>query len=515
MGARPEPRFPGVAEVTFAALPWIGLVAIVVLPPYLVGALAVGIRGDLGLGPAALGFAVAWFFLTSSLSATTMGQVVERLGVKTGLVLGATGATLALAGLGLSPAYPWMLVAMTAGGVGNAFIQPSVNAALLRTISTARLGFSFGLKQAAVPVATLVAGLAIPTLAAVLGWRGTFGVAACVAALSAVLAGRTKARELAVRRTRRRISDLAEVRSLVLLSIGGLLAGMGATSLGVFMVDSAVASGISEVRAGLIVATVSAAGVVGRVGLGWYADVRPGRSRYGTIALLLAVAVPGYLLLTVPTTTTYVIGGLLGYIAGWSWPGLFHYAVVSQNPVSPAAATGIVQTGLSFGAGLGPMVIGFVAEHFGYDTAWVLASILTGCGAIVIFAGRQHLKRTRRLASEASAHEIEHLRWEEAEPEPAAPGVEVQHRETPNLQVAVYRLEPGARFAPPPASRTGVLVLLDGDEVHVSIRGLVIVITPEDRTQLPANRDWEIHNRRDVDVTVAHLEHRGNASVAS
>jgi hypothetical protein len=65
-----------------AILSSIGMVIIAVFPAYLTGALAVGMRTDLDFGPASLGLAVSWFFVTTSLSSTSMGQVVERLGVR-------------------------------------------------------------------------------------------------------------------------------------------------------------------------------------------------------------------------------------------------------------------------------------------------------------------------------------------------------------------------------------------------------------------------------------------------
>ena len=48
-----------------------------------------------------------------------------------------------------------------------------------------RQGLSFGVKQAAIPVSTLLAGAAVPTVALTVGWRWAF-VAAAVAALTAL-----------------------------------------------------------------------------------------------------------------------------------------------------------------------------------------------------------------------------------------------------------------------------------------------------------------------------------------
>lgn len=189
--------------------------------------------------------------------------------------------------------------------------------------------------------------------------------------------------------------------------------------------------------------------------------------------------------------------------------------MVSQNPVSPAVATGIVQTGLSLGAPwLCPMLIGLVSEYAGYDTAWAVASILSACGATVVLIGRRHLRHTRRRASVANLHEVEPLRWEDAVPESVTEGVEVQQRDTTNLEVSLNRLAAGARYVPPLASRTGILSVLEGEAVHVRIRGVEIIATPEDRLPLPANRQWQLHNRGEQHVTIAQLGHRGNASVA-
>lgn len=499
-----------------AALPWIALVVIVVLPPFLLGALAVNVRQDLAFGPAALGLSVAWFFVATSLSSTTMGQIVERLGVKAGLLMGSIGSACALAGLGLARSFGWVLVAMTAGGLANAATQPSVNAALSRSVVTTRLGLAFGLKQAAIPAATLLAGLAVPAVAATAGWRAAFGLAALLAVTAAVLVGCARAQGLVLaQRSRRRMRDLAEKRSLTLLGFGGLLAAAGASSLGVFLVDSAVSSGIDQGRAGFVVAGASGAGILARVGLGWYADTHLGRSRYGIIALLLAIAAPGYVLLTVPSSTAYAIGALLGYLAGWSWPGLFHYAVVSQNPVSPAAATGLIQTGLSMGAGIGPLIFGAVAEQAGYDTAWIMAGLFSAAGAGVVLMGRSHLRRTRRRASEAHIDELRDLAWEQGTWLPLCEGVDHQQHATANLDVRFFRLQPGAQASPPMADRTGIVLVLGGGEVELQVGGAGVVAGPDGPVRLPSNRPWYLQNNTAHTTTVAQLRHRGNTAGVS
>jgi MFS family permease len=494
-----------------ATLQAVGLAIFAVLPAFLTGALAVGIRADLRFGPAALGLAVAWFFVSSALSATALGQLVERLGLRASLMAGTAASSVALVGIATAPRYAWLLVAMTIGGAANAMVQPAVNAMLSDRIPPTRLGLAFGIKQSAIPAATLLGGLAVPTLVVVVGWRGTFGVAAAFAALAALAAWfRADVAARPPARQRRRVRDMPEVLSLVILSTGGLLGAAAATSLGAFLVDAGVASGLREAWAGLLIALASVFGLLARIGLGWYADLRPTRSRYGTITVLLSIGVVGYLLLTSDVPGLYVAGALIAYTAGWSWPGLFHFAVVSQNSGTPAAATGVVQSGMSMGAGLGPLAFGIIAERAGYDAAWLLAASLSTAAALTFLAGRRHLRRTRHSASTAFLAEVDDLDWEDAPTWTLGDGVDAQLQVTDHLHVTLYRAAAGASCQPPPAPRTGVVYVLQGGEVELRIEDRTSTLAPGDHLALPANRRWGVRNGGGGTLVLAQVEHLGN-----
>lgn len=64
--------------------------------------------------------------------------------------------------------------------------QLASNLTLSRYVPAHRLGLSFGIKQAAIPLATLLAGAAVPAVALTLGWRWAYGIGA-VLALAALL----------------------------------------------------------------------------------------------------------------------------------------------------------------------------------------------------------------------------------------------------------------------------------------------------------------------------------------
>ena len=92
-------------------------------------------------------------------------------------------------------------------------------------------------------------------------------------------------------------------------------------------------------------------------------------------------------------------GPALAFGAGWAWPGLFNLAIVLANPASPAAATGVTQTGTYLGAVAGPLLFGFVAEHLSYGWSWTLAAVMSWMAAAAVWAGRGMLRRSRLTAA--------------------------------------------------------------------------------------------------------------------
>ncbi|GAB3948126.1 hypothetical protein GCM10027614_44600 [Micromonospora vulcania] len=151
----------------------------VVLPVFLLGGLAVQMGADLHFSPAGLGLAVAIYFGISALASVPSGRLVERYGpavVARCAILLAAGSMLAVAALARS--YPMLVGLLALSAAANALGQLASNATLARHVPARRQGLSFGVKQAAIPVSTLLAGAAVPTIALTAGWRWAFVAAA-------------------------------------------------------------------------------------------------------------------------------------------------------------------------------------------------------------------------------------------------------------------------------------------------------------------------------------------------
>lgn len=357
-----------------------------VMPAFLTGGLAVQVREELGFDEAALGLAVALFFAFSSVSSVVFGRVVERLGSHRSMRLAAVGSAASLLGVAVfARSWIWLVGCLVVGGFANAIAHPATHLSLAREIPAGRQGFSFGIKQAAIPTATLLAGLAVPVLALTIGWRWAF-VGGALLALAVAF--------LVPAETHRGVPEVKAARTggvrtgpLVLLAVGIGLGSTAATPLGAFIVESAVAAGIEAGQAGLLLALGSAAGITIRVTFGYLADGMGG-GRLRLVAGMLGAGAIGFAMLATGMGSLLVIGTVLAFGAGWGWPGLFNFAIVKTNPGAPAAATGITQTGASGGAALGPLIFGLVLQATGYTTAWLVCGAIALLSATTILLGR-------------------------------------------------------------------------------------------------------------------------------
>jgi predicted MFS family arabinose efflux permease len=347
--------------------------AATVLPGFLTGALALQIRGDLDVSVASVGTGVAVFFAAGALAAAAGGRLAERMGGRAtmrGAVLVSALAMMALAVFGTSLAV--LLILLAVAGAANGVAQPAINLFMARRVPEEQQGLAFGIKQAAIPAAILVSGLALPALALPLGWRPTFAICGVAAFAVLLVVPRTSLPGF----TREASQAPLITRPLLLLALGAALASFGPNALGTYLVASAVDAGISEGRAGLLLAAGSAASFATRIAFGARADRRADYG-FGAVIALLASGALGFGLLATESVVPFVAGALVAFALGWGWPGLFNLAVVVGHRSAPAVATGITQTGIYVGAATAPAAFGLVASELGYTEAWIMTGVST------------------------------------------------------------------------------------------------------------------------------------------
>lgn len=357
-------------------------------PPFLLGAFAVTLQRELGFGPGLLGTAVAVYFGTTSLLANWISRMVQRIGARNGLLVASTFGAISMFGFAAARTPNDLLVLMAIGGLGNATAHPSVNAVLFRHIPRRHHGFAFGTKQACVPIATFLGGLAVPVVAITIGWRAAFVVAATLGLVNGIAAWRSiEDMGPNVLQSRQRVERSAPVpRPLRLFALAAGTGAFSGNSVGVFLVDAGVrTAGLLEETSAIIFAIASIAAIATRIGSGILIDLRPGTVRVpATIALMVGGAV-GFSLLTTGRPTLFALGAVLAYGAGWGWTGLTHYLVVDDYSSFPERATGVLITGFAFGSSSGPLVFGQVAARFGYQGVWMSSILVTLLAAVVMW----------------------------------------------------------------------------------------------------------------------------------
>lgn len=371
------------------------------LPIFLVGALALRLRADLDFDEAAFGLASTARFAATAASAVVVGRLTGRIGAGRAIRVGLAVTAASLVGIGLVDRWVLLAPAIALSGVGTAFLMPATDLWLADRVPATKQGVAFGFKQAGQPISILLAGLAVPTVGATVGWRWAFVVAGVLVA-ALILTVDVRRPGTAAPPTRGRAGDVA-LRPMLVLATGMAFGSTAVTVVGTFLVSAAVEAGITEGRAGLLLAFGSVLGIAARLVVGHLADRRPG-SLLGGAAAMLAAGTIGYVLMATMHPPLLLVAVPLLFAGGWGWTGLFSLAVVRTNPGAPAAAIGITQTGASVGAVAGPSVFGVLATS-SYSLAWVVTATASALAAATMLVGRRLVRRDvdRRRAEGALA----------------------------------------------------------------------------------------------------------------
>lgn len=373
--------------------------AAVFLPVFLLAALSVDIGEELGFGPALVGIAATTFFATTALLAVPIGRLTERIGAQNSLRLGAafSSATCLLTAL-LAQRFLHMVLALGFVGFAMSLVEAGAAKALADRIRAGRKGLAFGIKQASVPTASLLAGLSLPLIAVAYGWRTAFALGALVGPMTWLILPNIPRRQSV---ERQRSKEPIKARGpLILLGVGCSLGAAAAVSTATFLVPASIDAGIAPGTAGLLLATGSLVSVSVRLVTGWLADILM-RPPAALLAVSTGVGALGAALLALsPGGTWLMVGAVLTLGGGWGWTGLAFLTAVEASPRTPAAAASIVLMGMTSGSAVGPLAFSALVVNTSYTTAWttamiafVLATFATGTAGVLLQRGVRRVDR--------------------------------------------------------------------------------------------------------------------------
>ena len=391
----PPPRRNSPASSRSAAVAAVAVTTVGVLPVYMVGVLWVQLRADLGFGTSLLGVLVACFFATWGVSALTAGLVVRRFGTSPVVRLSALVGALSMLVIAVAAQYTVVLIGvLVLAGWGNGIGQPASNDLIARAVATNRHGLAYGTKQAAIPLSTMIAGVAVPLIAIPLGWRPAFAIGAGLALLVMLtVPGGARLRPPGSSEPSEAAGPFRRA-PLFVLAAGLMLGAATGNALGSFFVATAVDGGIAPATAGVLAAVASGTGAAARIVMGWLAD-RVRAKWLLVVAAQRGIGRPSYALLGTGVEVLIAAGAVIGYCTGWAWAGLSTYSVARMHTGMAARATSITQGGMGAGAALGPLVFGLVAAASSYSVAWYGTAAVSVIAGAVIVQGRRMLMRVR------------------------------------------------------------------------------------------------------------------------
>lgn len=395
LGRRPRPG----RLVTGALL----LDAGATLPAALTGAVTVAIRSDLDLTDQQLGAALSLCFLGGALVSLLMQRTLDPLGWRRAALLGSALVTISLVGVAVARGGLGFTLALLVGGAAVAIVMPASNLLLVSVDGSERLATLLAAKQASVPLALLLAGLAVPLVVTAAGWRAAFVLAALVApgglalvwGLGATSRGGRSARATSPpgtqvedrRRRRAKQPDDGRSGGLASAAVGVALGACLPGALTAYLVISLTESGLDPTAAAVLYGSANAGGILVRLAGGSFAQ-RTATDGFAPVAVLMILGGIGAVLLGTELLPLLVLGSVLAFSLGWGWPGLLFYAVMKARPDAPAAATAIVQAGGLGGAALGPLVAGWVVGQAGWTVTWMVIGGLAVLGGTIVLRQR-------------------------------------------------------------------------------------------------------------------------------
>lgn len=351
---------------------------------------------ELGIAPERVGNLASLHTLGAILFLLFGTPFVAALGparlLQWGVLVGAGAMAMAASGA------VWLLpLAALLIGVGYGPTGPAASRILQDTAPPRHRMLIFSIKQAGAPAGGALAGLVAAPVAAIWGWQAALWLAAGIglvaAALLAPLSGRldvapTRPAPLREAFTLRRLAaPLTALQLYPVLPPLTLLAFAFAAlqgSLFTFTVTWLVeAEGMTLTAAGTVFALMQAAGVLGRLVLGWVADRTGDATRNLAVQGLAAAGISAIFVLAAPGAAWSVVLAL-GFLCGFvsvSWNGIFLAEVARVSPPDRVAEASSGAIMLCFlGYLLAPTVFALAVAATG---GWT-APFLGACGLLAL-----------------------------------------------------------------------------------------------------------------------------------
>ncbi len=348
---------------------------------------------ELDMSRAQLGLVGSANTAIGALTAPTTGRITDRIGARRSVVALLALSAIGMAVMAAAPSIWWLVIAASIGGIPQGWGNPATNSLIATRVEPGRRGALTGVKQSGVTLGVFLAGIVLPVIERMWGWRTAFAIFAIVFAAVAVAVQLTLSADrphasVHVEPTERPRGSRLDpfVRRLALYA---LLMGTAGGAVGRFFpLYAEEALGFSLSTAGLLSALGGLLGMGARVIAGRWAERRIEPTRL--LSWLAMVSVVYCLLLTIVTPSTRALLFLsppLNAIGIAAWNAVAMFAVITFFSTSQSGrASGVVMLGFLGGLSISAPVAGFAVDRTGeYWPVWLVAACLSAVAATMMW----------------------------------------------------------------------------------------------------------------------------------
>lgn len=354
------------------------------------GALAPFLKKLMFLSNTQIGSISATFYFTAALSALPSGILVDRYGVKKGLItwLGLTGVPFLLLAI-FKPAFPVFIIMVAISGFGYGIGNPVCCKGLFIWFDYNLRGLVFGIKQAAVTVGASLSGMVMVYFARQTGIFNSLGIIGSIIAVMTIVAmiyyknpiqsesifNKTMAHETGTFFSG--FSEFFNNKPFLYLSLISIFLGMAQGVVVSFIILYANEKlGCSLLESGFFLSLVMLSGAVGRILWGFISDRLYNARRKPILIIISALAVLTVIALSVLDVTyskwlfILVLIGLGLSTTGWNSIVLTWITEITVESKT-ATSVGLACTIGWLGFASGPIAFGSIVDHYGFFYAWM------------------------------------------------------------------------------------------------------------------------------------------------
>ena len=396
-----DPQSPPSKNLALATIGGVTAVQVVATMGILIpAAIAPELARTLDLPVSMIGFQVSLAYVGATLMSLCGGLVQRKLGAVRANQIASTAIGLSLLIIAI-PHVVALFVGSLGLGIAYGMTNPAASHLMMKIASPTNRNLIFSVKQTGQPLGGVVAGLMAPPIAIAFGWQWSL-MAGAFLALSTVLLIQPLRAKLDGDRdptTKFRgavfkdVSLVLRIRELRLLALAALTFSGVQLALMTFAVTMLVEDvKFDLVLAGVGLAVIQIAGVVGRLGWGVIAD-RNGDGRktllFAQSLSVVAAVATAFLSDSMPLVAVFGILFLFG-MSAVGWNGVFMAEIGRLAPEGKiGSATGGVLVPTFIGVMMGPLVFSAIHEVTAtYTMSFAVLALVTMTGMVPILMMR-------------------------------------------------------------------------------------------------------------------------------